>query len=116
MSNTAKLSISASIDAVLCLMFYLWQIEGLAPAGRVFMFWVWLVGILGLLVIFATPEAKDYQRERALPKIVSYGSSAAVVVATVWTGHEVAAAIYVVAVLVSYVHERQARRLAEAAK
>ncbi len=105
-----------ALYAFLAAMYYLWQIEGMEQAGRVFIFYVWAMAVFSSLLAFFTPSAKSHKPNRKALKAISRLLTLLVLLATIWAGHIVAAVAFAAGWFFAYVHFTKAREAWEAAQ
>lgn len=101
------------IYSIMAVAYYQWQFEGYEPAKLVFMFWVWLVGIVGTIALFDPNRHKHHDIKSNARLAIGVVGSAMVVVATVHAGEVIAAGLYVVAVSGLYGARLEAKKKLE---
>lgn len=106
----------AATHITLAGMFYLWQVKGVEQAGNVFVFYVWLIGVLGSLAVFTEPKAKDYRPRTALCTATRLIASVLVLLGALWAGHAFAATFFAVAILGGHAHRIKAKEAWEAGR
>lgn len=101
---TNKTLISALINLIFAFFAYLWVVHGSEGAGRVFLFILWFVGLMGMIKLFVPVSKEGYTPSTKIGGFLSAFFGLGFVFTAVWAGHVVAASVYAVGCCMFYAH------------